>query len=473
MRKTQKTNRFQENSIQKKFSFVLIVVVVLILLFFSLLSISYHVHSLENELQEQLTDISDLSALTLPSSLWQFNDEYVNDFANSILLYKDIVFFKVAGKEKIITIKSRQGLLNKDFFYFQNSSDYITKENKIVHNNIEVGSVQIVMTRERIEKSISNNSFMAVLIILVTGIAIMITNLLLSRKYLFKPISKLEHATKLIAQGKFDTRIDVSSNDEIGKLGQSFNSMATKLQLTTTDIRNLKKVEKNLQVERDKLSDTYEQIQASLKEKEILLSEIHHRVKNNMQVIISMLRLQSNKTCDKKYAELLKDSERRVLSMSLVHEQLYQSKNFSNIDFKEYLKNLLTDLFISHGVDTSTVELIIDCTDVLLDLDNAIPCGLIVNELVSNCLKHAFPDNRKGKITLLVGSVSEEEFELTVSDDGVGIPQDLDISNIDSMGLRLVRVLIEDTFEGQMDLERTDGTRFKLKLKKVKYRKRI
>ncbi|MDM8538363.1 histidine kinase dimerization/phosphoacceptor domain -containing protein, partial [Desulfobacterales bacterium HSG17] len=446
----------------------------------------------------------------------------------------------------------------------------------IIYNKIDIGLVQIVMTRERIEESIINNSSMTIFIILVTGIAIMVTNLLLLRRYLFKPMSLLEHATKLIAQGQFDTKIDISSNDEIGKLSQSFNNMATKLQLTTTDITNLKKVESSLESERDKLKAIFEsmddgayiasmdhdiqyvnpvlekefgpvegkkcheyfhdsdepcifckndevfrgktvhwewtsprngktydlidtplinpdgsksklemfrdittrkkdqeQIQASLKEKEILLSEIHHRVKNNMQVIISMLRLQSDKTCKKEYVDLLKDSERRVLSMSLVHEQLYQSKNFSNIDFKEYLNILLTDLFISHGVDINTVELIIDCTDIILDLDNAIPCGLIVNELVSNCLKHAFPDNRKGKINIRVSSLNEDEFELTVSDDGAGISKDLDIRDLESMGLQLVRVLAEDTFEGKIELDGTDGTRLKLKLKKVKYRQRI
>jgi len=215
------------------------------------------------------------------------------------------------------------------------------------------------------------------------------------------------------------------------------------------------------------------QIEISLKEKEVLLSEIHHRVKNNMQVIISMLRLQSNKTDNKEYVNLLKESERRVFSMSLVHEQLYQSGDFLNIDFNKYLNNLLTDLFIAHGVDTTAVELIIECSDVLLDLDNAIPCGLIVNELASNCLKHAFPDNRKGKITIFAGSDNEDKFELTVSDDGVGISKDLEISDLESMGLHLVRVLVEDTFEGTIESDSTKGTRFHLKLKKLKYRQRI
>ena len=220
---------------------------------------------------------------------------------------------------------------------------------------------------------------------------------------------------------------------------------------------------------------TMDQIKASLKEKKILLSEVHHRVKNNLQVIVSLLRLQSDKTKDTKYADLIKESENRILSMSLVHEQLYQSNDFSNIDSSEYITTLVNDLFRSNGVDTNLIKLNIECADTKFDIDNAIPCGLIINELVTNSLKHAFPDKRKGEIAIsfLQPVTSEDEFELTVSDNGVGFPKELYIRDTKSMGLHLVRVLAEDTLEGKMTLEKSNGTQFHFKFKKIKYKSRI
>ncbi len=216
-----------------------------------------------------------------------------------------------------------------------------------------------------------------------------------------------------------------------------------------------------------------EKIKASLKEKEVLLSEIHHRVKNNMQVIISLLRLRADKIEDKKYADMFKEGEDRVRSMSLVHEQLYQSKDLANINFGEYVKRLANGLFASHGVDINKVRLNVEIGDILFDLENAIPCGLIINELVSNSLKHAFPYEREGEINISLRSINEDEFELTVSDDGIGISEDLDIEQTDTMGLTLAKVLAGHQLDGKIDLDRTGGTQFNIKFKRTAYKPRI
>jgi len=216
-----------------------------------------------------------------------------------------------------------------------------------------------------------------------------------------------------------------------------------------------------------------EKMQASLKEKEALLSEVHHRVKNNMQVIISLLRLQADKIEDKQYADMFKESQNRIKSMSLIHERLYQTKDFANIDFGAHVKSLVDGLYVSHRVDTNKIRLNIDIKDVSFNLENAIPCGLIINELVSNSLKYAFPDERKGKIEISLLVTNEDEIELTVSDDGVGIPEDLDVRAAESMGLHIVRILAEQTLEGKMDLDRTEGTHFHFQLKRSKYKPRI
>jgi two-component sensor histidine kinase len=216
-----------------------------------------------------------------------------------------------------------------------------------------------------------------------------------------------------------------------------------------------------------------EQIKASLKEKEILLSEIHHRVKNNMQVISSLLKIQSDKIQEKEYADMFKESNDRIRSMTLVHETLYQSKDFANVDFNGYAKSLVNGLFRSYGIDTNKIKVKIEVEGVSLGVDTAVPCGLLINELVSNSLKYAFPEDRRGEISIALRSINEDEFELIVSDDGIGIPEDLDIKNTESFGMELISILAEDQLEGQIELDRTAGTRYQIRLKRQKYRPRI
>ena len=208
-----------------------------------------------------------------------------------------------------------------------------------------------------------------------------------------------------------------------------------------------------------------EQIKASLEEKEVLLREIHHRVKNNMQVITSLLRLQSDTIKDQQYADMFQESQERIKSMALIHEKLYQSRDLSRVDFNEYIKSLINSLFRSYGIDTDRIVTKLKIEDVSLGLDHAIPCGLIINELVSNSLKYAFPEDRKGEISVTLRSINEDELELTVSDNGTGIPEDLDIRNTDSVGLELVTILAEDQLEGKIDLDRTGGTTFRILFK--------
>ncbi|MBW2645587.1 MAG: PAS domain-containing protein, partial [Deltaproteobacteria bacterium] len=202
-----------------------------------------------------------------------------------------------------------------------------------------------------------------------------------------------------------------------------------------------------------------EKVRASLREKEVLLREIHHRVKNNMQVISSLLKLQSKYIRDEKDVEMFIESQNRIKSMALVHEKLYQSEDLANIDFNEYVKHLANILFRSYGIDTGKIALKLDIEDVIIEVDTAIPCGLIVNELVSNSLKYAFTEDGKGEVKITLHSTDENEMELTVSDDGVGIPKDLDFRNTESLGLKLVNILTSQ-IRGRWDLERSKGSKF-------------
>ncbi len=209
-------------------------------------------------------------------------------------------------------------------------------------------------------------------------------------------------------------------------------------------------------------------IEASLKEKEILLREIHHRVKNNMQIISSMLRLQSEYLKDEKYSEMFKESQNRIITMSLVHEKLYQSDDFTKIDLNGYVKDIVHGLYQSYGINTGKIVLNIIVEDVLLVVDSAIPCGLIINELVTNSLKHAFPDSRKGEIKIVVRRTDENWVELVISDNGIGIPEDIDFRKTESLGLQLVTILVESQLHGEIYLDRSKGTEFKIRFKGVK-----
>lgn len=210
-----------------------------------------------------------------------------------------------------------------------------------------------------------------------------------------------------------------------------------------------------------------EQIKESLTEKEVLLKEIHHRVKNNMQIISSLLRLQSRDVTEKKYIDMFTDSQNRITSMSLIHEKLYQSKGLAKIDFDDYIRDLANGLFQSYGANGS-IGLNIDVRDVSLGIDSAIPCGLVVNELVTNSLKHAFPDGRKGNILISLHPIAGNMIELIVSDNGVSIPEDIDIRKTESLGLHLVTILVENQLHGEINLNRSKGTEFLVKFKDVK-----
>jgi PAS domain S-box-containing protein len=208
-----------------------------------------------------------------------------------------------------------------------------------------------------------------------------------------------------------------------------------------------------------------QKIRASLREKEVLLQEIHHRVKNNMQIISSLINLQSSNIKEGPILKTLKSTQNRVKSMALIHERLYESKNFSRVDFNEYVQSLSNHLLHSYGVPVGSIRIKTDIENVFLDINTAIPCGLIINELVSNSLKHGFQDSKEGEITVSMRSLNKNAVELIVSDNGVGIPADINFRTTESLGLHLVFILAEEQLHGGIQLDRTKGTSFRIKLK--------
>ncbi len=253
----------------------------------------------------------------------------------------------------------------------------------------------------------------------------------------------LRSIMKDLTRYKHDLKTSDAQYDQLTQLNN---------ELTTT---KRKLVKKNIQLEK------------ALEEKEMLLKEIHHRVKNNLMVISSLLSLQSRYIKDKKALAVFKESQNRAKSMALIHEKLYRSTDLKRIDFGEYIRTFSAELYHSIVGDPRQVKLELNVEHVMLDINTSIPLGLIVNELITNSMKYAFPPGSKGKIKIDFYP-QDDYFILNVSDDGIGIPEEVDVENTKSLGLQLVNSLTEQ-INGQLTVNRKDPTEFKIKFQEISF----
>ena len=205
-----------------------------------------------------------------------------------------------------------------------------------------------------------------------------------------------------------------------------------------------------------------ERIQGALKEKDVLLGEIHHRVKNNLQIVHSLLGLQSTSISDDVVVGMLRESQNRIRSMALIHQTLYESKDFARVDFSDFLESLVPTLISSYGMGSERIALDLRSLEVLLPINTAIPCGLIVNEIIANSLKHAFPDDRRGKITIDLAHREPGSVRLSVSDDGIGIPDSKNLEDPTTLGMQLVTMLV-DQLGGTLTIHRSNPTTFEIR----------
>lgn len=208
-----------------------------------------------------------------------------------------------------------------------------------------------------------------------------------------------------------------------------------------------------------------------MRRKDLLLKEIHHRVKNNLQIISSLLRLQSRKFTDRDTIEAFRKSQNRAKSMAIAHEKLYQSSDLENIELGNYIETLTKYLVHNYGYNAEDIKINIKIKNVTQGIDTAIPIGLIITELVSNTLKHAFKDRHKGEIQIEITPQEEGYYLLSIKDNGVTFPEDIDFMNTDSLGMRLVISLVEQ-IEGHIELIRDNGTEFRIRFKELSYKRR-
>lgn len=215
-----------------------------------------------------------------------------------------------------------------------------------------------------------------------------------------------------------------------------------------------------------------ESIRTSLREKELLLREIHHRVKNNMQVITSMLNLQARYVSDSRIAEMFLESRTRIKSMSLIHEMLYRSGDLAQVKMRGYVGRLVEELAAAYPDHAGRLRIEVNVAEITFGIDTAIPCGLVINELVSNAFKHAFPDGGEGMVRVRL-SRAGEGYVLEVADNGGGFPEGLDIHRTESLGLRLITTLAEDQLQGSMTVEGGEGTTVRIVFTEIVYARRF
>ena len=228
----------------------------------------------------------------------------------------------------------------------------------------------------------------------------------------------------------------------------------------------------SLQVEIARGQVLEKKLRSSLKEKEILLDEIHHRVKNNLQIVSSLLGLNARKLEDEDLKAMVRDMRHRIQSLSLVHDKLYRSGNLAAVDIGDYFKTLIQQLVGSFALDSNLVKVKINIDQVYFSLDVAVPCALIVNELITNALKHAFPEGKKGEIRVSIKSTGSNSYFMEVGDNGIGLPEHVDPDDEDILGLRIVKVLASQ-LDAEMEIVRTAGTAFRFAFNERKQEDRI
>jgi PAS domain S-box-containing protein len=214
-------------------------------------------------------------------------------------------------------------------------------------------------------------------------------------------------------------------------------------------------------------------IRASLKEKEVLLRELYHRTKNNMQVISSLIGLKSASIKDQEMIAILHDMRNRIQTIALVHQKLYQSQNLSRVDLKEYITDLVNILASSYSVEHNNITFSLNLENVNVLIDTAVPCGLIINELISNSFKHAFPENRVGSICVQLKKIDQETIELIISDNGIGVPAGVDLLDNKTLGMQLFHTIAVEQLMGDIKIDSNHGLAFTIHFKDISYEERV
>jgi methyl-accepting chemotaxis protein len=391
---------------------------------------------------------------------------------DSSLLYNNIS--RILGDQTPVFLTTKEGVLVLNGTYL------------IYYTSPELGwKIGTFVPFSTVDQKINDSILRILLFVLLALVLLSVITLIALNYTVIHPLADLTEVSRKIAEtGDLDQTIKTGGAGEIGSLARSFKAMVGKIHeeeqgreqalaelavyrdhledIVAERTRELARANNALEEENAQRLAAEAKLRSSLEEKTVLLKEIHHRVKNNLQIVASLLNLQSRYVKDESTLAAIRESQNRVKAMALVHEKLYRSEDLSHIDLNEYISFLGTGLFQFYDAKSQGIRFRLEIHDVNVDINTAIPLGLIINELISNSLKYAFPNGRSGEVSI---SIKKEDHTLTVQfhDDGVGIPENQDWRNTRSLGLQLVNSLT-DQMDGTIELDRSAGTRFTLVL---------
>lgn len=417
---------------------------------------------------DKARSINDMTAFNVSSTLLFEDKKDMKEILDGVKQNKDLAYLVVLNnKGEVFSAINLETALRADYKLLANNNP-ITEDKliyrtraPIIHKSKAIGNIFLGLflenLRAQIEKSRLTITYVSAVIFILGVVAVFLTSTVITR-----PLKKMAHTIEEISGGDLSKRVTFSSKDEVGNLAQSFNLMIENLEAYSRELQELNNTLENrvaertktLQLEINERKQAQEKINKSLQEKELLLKEVHHRVKNNLQIICSLLSLQGDQTNNPETTKALDESENRIRSMAMIHEILYKSEDFSKIDFGEYIEQLtdfLADSLEETGVPITT-EINVD--NIFLKLNKAIPCGLIINELFVNSLRHAFPGDTAGKILIDMRKEHNNRLTLTYRDNGKGLPEDFVLGKTVTLGMQLVTDLTRQ-LGGSIKLEQT------------------
>jgi len=421
------------------------------------------------DLQEKAKSIAEMGAYSMSPAVVFADSIGMSEEVQALRQNKDLQYVVVESQEgKIVASYARNDLSSptlsaRDFMkrWLTDGMVYTVStpvlHGEEVHAQLHLG-FSTTKLADRVAQARVTIALVSLVIFVIGGASVFFIGTALTA-----PLRNMLTVVDEIARGDLAKRAPVGSVREFSHLGRSFNSMVEHLQHAQTGLEkaniSLTSKAEELQLEINERIRVEELVKASLQEKEVLLREVHHRVKNNMQVVSSLLNLQSSYVSNPQDLMLFRESQNRVKSMALIHEKLYKSTSLARIDFGEYVRDLSRTIFRTYN--PTGVALEIDIEGVFFGVDTAIPCGLIVNELVSNSLKYAFPEGRRGRVFLRFSSLRPGEVVLLAGDDGIGLPAEIDFQKSSTLGLQLVSMLVQQ-LGGIVQLRREQGTTFEI-----------
>jgi len=307
----------------------------------------------------------------------------------------------------------------------------------VIESKERYGTLFVRASLGGIYQSLLNYTKIVILIFLISLFAAFVLSTILTRS-ISTPVRSLANAARLVSENRdYGLRVPQSSNDELGMLTQTFNEMLSKIEESDAGLRK------------------------AIGEKDVLIQEVHHRVKNNLQVILSLFDMQARHVDSEDALEVFRDCKARIRSMSLVHEMLYGSSDLSKIDFKQYVEKLADDLSTSYQPIDRHVKTIINLKNLELDISKAVPLGLLTNEVLTNSIKHAFLDEPNPEI--FIKQVPSDALTILIGDNGKGLPPDIDILNPTTFGLRIIRLLAEQ-LNANLNVESNHGTVYTIQM---------